>query len=82
MRDGFRDAFRQNAGHDGGDQGSRVYALQRHPLCRRVQFDVVSMPRTKRGANWTVNMQSIEPRAVWEASEIVADIQEAYELAA
>jgi hypothetical protein len=40
------------------------------------------MPRTKRGANWTVNMRSIEPRAVWEASEIVADIQEAYELAA
>jgi len=58
------------------------YALQRHPLCRRVQFDVVSTPRTKRGANWTVNLQSIEPRALWEASDIVADIQEAYELTA
>ena len=59
-----------------------AYALQRHPLCRRVQFDVVATPRTKRGANWTVSLRSIEPRAVWEASEIVADIQEAYELAA
>jgi len=59
-----------------------AYALQRHPLCRKVQFDVVSTPRTKRGTNWTVNLQSIEPRAVWEASDIVADIQEAYELAA
>jgi len=58
-----------------------AYALQRHPLCRRVQFDVVATPRTKRGANWTVSLRSIEPRAVWEASEIVADIQEAYELA-
>jgi hypothetical protein len=29
-----------------------------------------------------VNLQSIEPRALWEASDIVADIQEAYELAA
>ena len=57
------------------------YALQRHPLCRRIQFDVVATPRSKRGANWTVNLQSIEPRAVWEASEIVADIQDAYDLA-
>jgi hypothetical protein len=59
-----------------------AYALQRHPLCRKVQFDVVSMPRTARGANWTVSLQSIEPRALFEASDIVADIQEAYELAA
>jgi hypothetical protein len=59
-----------------------AYALQRHPLCRRVQFDVVSTPRTKRGANWTVNLRSIEPRALFEANDIVADIQEAYELAA
>ena len=59
-----------------------AYALQRHPLCRRVQFDVVSLPRTARGANWTVNLHSVEPRALFEASDIVADIQEAYELAA
>jgi len=59
-----------------------AYALQRHPLCRRVEFDVVSMPRTARGTNWTVNLQSIEPGALWEASDIVADIQAAYELSA
>ncbi|HLZ01251.1 MAG TPA: hypothetical protein VKR55_03760 [Bradyrhizobium sp.] len=59
-----------------------AHALERHPLCRRVQFDVVSTPRTKRGANWTVNLRSIEPRALFEASDIVADIQDAYELAA
>ena len=58
------------------------YALQRHPLCRRVQFDVVSTPRTSRGSNWAVSLMSIEPRALWEASNIVADIQDAYELAA
>jgi len=58
------------------------YALQRHPLCRRVQFDVLSTPRTSRGANWTVSLQSVEPRALFEASDIVADIQAAYDLAA
>jgi hypothetical protein len=26
-------------------------------------------------------LQSVEPRGVWEASEIVADIQDAYDLA-
>jgi hypothetical protein len=57
------------------------YALQRHPLCRRVQFDVLSTPRTSRGANWTVSLQSVEPRALFEASDIVADIQAAYDLA-
>jgi hypothetical protein len=58
------------------------YALQRHPLCRRVQFDVLSTPRTGRGANWTVSLHSVEPRALFEASDIVADIQAAYDLAA
>jgi hypothetical protein len=57
------------------------YALQRHPLCRTVEFEVVSTPRTARGANWTVSLRSVEPRALFEASDIVADIQEAYELA-
>jgi len=61
---------------------TRVYfALQRHPLCRSVQFDVVSTPRTARGANWRVSLRSVEPRALFEASDIVADIQEAHELA-
>jgi hypothetical protein len=57
------------------------YALQRHPLCRSVKFDVVHTPRSRKGVNWTVSMQSVEPDALWEASEIVADIQDAYELA-
>jgi hypothetical protein len=57
------------------------FALQRHPLCRDVKFDVVSTPRTARGANWTVSLRSVEPRALFEASDIVADIQECYELA-
>lgn len=56
-------------------------AFERHPLCRDVQFDIVGMPPTSKG-NWTVSMQSVAPDALWEASDIVADIQEAYELAA
>ncbi|MEA2895291.1 MAG: hypothetical protein QOJ84_906 [Bradyrhizobium sp.] len=55
-------------------------AFGRHPLCREVQFDIVGMPRTAKG-NWTVSMQSVAPDALWEASEIVSDIQEAYDLA-
>ena len=42
---------------------------------------IVSMPRNRK-SNWTVTLQSIAPDALWEASDIVADIQEAYELAA
>jgi hypothetical protein len=57
------------------------YALERHPLCRNVKFDIVSMPRTKKGGNWTISLRSVAPDALWEASDIVADIQEAYELA-
>ncbi|MBR0870195.1 hypothetical protein JQ633_07495 [Bradyrhizobium tropiciagri] len=56
------------------------YALQRHPLCRQVEFDIVSTPRTRR-TNWTVTMRSVQPGGLWTAHEIVADIQEAYELA-
>ena len=58
------------------------YALQRHPLCRKVEFDIVRVPRTSKGGNWTISLQSVEPRALWEASDIVADIQAAYDLAA
>ena len=57
-------------------------ALARHPRCRNVQFDVIHVPPTGRGSNWTVNLRAIESQAVWEASEIVAEIQDAYELAA
>ncbi|MBR0696630.1 hypothetical protein [Bradyrhizobium lablabi] len=56
------------------------YALQRHPLCRGIEFDVVSTPRTRR-TNWTISLRSVQPGALWEAHEIIADIQEAYELA-
>jgi hypothetical protein len=56
------------------------FALARHPLCRNVRFDIVSVPRTSRGGNWTISLQSVEPRALWEASDIVADIQAAYDL--
>ena len=55
-------------------------ALERHPLCRNVEFDIVSTPRAAKGANWTISMQSIAPAALWEASDIVADIQDAYVL--
>lgn len=57
-----------------------AYALERHPLCRDVRFEIVSTPRTLKGGNWTISMQSIAPAALWEASDIVADIQAAYEL--
>ncbi len=55
-------------------------ALGRHPLCRNVEFDIVSMPRTTKG-NWTISLRSVAPDALWEASDIVADIQDAYDLA-
>jgi hypothetical protein len=57
-----------------------AYALERHPLCRDVQFDIIGMPRTSK-ANWTISLHSVGRDALWEASEIVADIQDAYELA-
>lgn len=56
-------------------------ALARHPLCRGVEFEVISMPRTRR-SNWTVSLKSVRSEALFEAHEIVADIQEAYDLAA
>ena len=58
-----------------------AFALQRHPLCRDVQFDIVRTPRTGRGGNWTISVRSIAAEAIWEASDIVSDIQQAYELA-
>ncbi len=58
-----------------------AYALQRHPLCRGVQFDIVGMLRTSKGDNWTISLRSVAPDALWEASDIVADIQDAYDLA-
>jgi hypothetical protein len=58
-----------------------AYALARHPKCRSVQFDIVGMRRTSKGGNWTISLRSVAPDALWEASDIVADIQEAYDLA-
>ena len=55
-------------------------ALARHPLCRNVEFEIVSMPRTGR-SNWTVSLKSVRSEALFEANEIDADIQEAYDLA-
>jgi hypothetical protein len=55
-------------------------ALERHPLCRSVEFDIVGMPRTSKGGNWTISLRSIAPDALWETSDIVADIQDAYDL--
>jgi hypothetical protein len=57
-------------------------AFGRHPLCRDVRFDIVSTPKTRSGTNWTVSMSTIPPDAIWEASELIADIQDAYILAA
>ena len=55
-------------------------AMRRHPLCRNVEFDIVGTPRTRKGGNWTISLRSVAPDALWEASEIVADIQEVYDL--
>jgi hypothetical protein len=57
------------------------FALERHPLCRGVKFDIVRSPLARNGANWTISLRSITPDALWEASDIVQDIQEAYVLA-
>jgi len=56
-------------------------ALARHPLCRNVEFEIISMPPTRR-SNWTVSLKSVRSEALFEAHEIVADVQEAYDLAA
>lgn len=58
------------------------HALQRHPLCRNVQFEILCVPRSARGRNWTVSLHAVQPAALFEASDIVADIQDAYVLTA
>ena len=75
MGHGFRDILRKEPATLEEIRARVAYALARHPKCRNVQFDIIGMPRTSRGGNWTA------PDAPWEASDIVADIQEAYELA-
>jgi len=39
------------------------HALERHPLCRDVQFEVVRMPSTDKG-NWTISLRSFAPDAL------------------
>lgn len=58
-----------------------AFAFGRNLLCRGIQFEVISTPRLSAGANWTISMQPVAPDALWEASEIVSDIQDAYMLA-
>jgi hypothetical protein len=48
-----------------------AFALDRHPLCRNVEFDIVSMPRTTK-SNWTISLRSVAPDALWEASDMAA----------
>ncbi|QUS41774.1 hypothetical protein RPMA_25190 [Tardiphaga alba] len=55
-----------------------AFAFDRNFLCRGLQFDIVQTPRMGKGANWTITMQQVAPDALWEASEIVSDIQDAY----
>ena len=57
------------------------HALQRHPLCRNITFEIIGVPRSARGRNWTISLHTVEPGALFEASDIVADIQDAYLLA-
>lgn len=57
-------------------------ALERHPLCRGIPFEIIGTPRRGNGGNWTVSLQVVDPAVISEASEIVADIQEVYDLAA
>lgn len=58
-----------------------AFAFDRNILCREIRFEVVSAPRLSAGANWTISMQPVAPDALWEASEILSDIQDAYMLA-
>ena len=44
-----------------------MFALDRHPLCRGIEFDVVSMPRN-RNNNWTVTLQAVEPTSTPKAA--------------
>ena len=37
-----------------------MFALDRHPLCRGIEFEVVSLPRSRK-SNWTVTLQAITP---------------------
>lgn len=55
-------------------------AFARNYLCRDLRFDVIGVPRLSKGANWTISLPAVGADALWEASEIVSDIQEVYML--
>jgi hypothetical protein len=58
---------------------SRRFLQKRRPPSKKSRrgFPV----RSSKG-NWTISLRSVTPDALWEASEIVADIQDAYDLCA
>ena len=56
--------------------------LWNHPLCRDVQLEVLRMPRNAHGTNWTVSLERVPAQGIFEAADIVTEIQNAYELAA
>ncbi len=59
-----------------------AHALERAPLCRGLNFDILVVGRPDAYANWTVNLHGSKPTALLEAYNIVHDIQQAYVLSA
>lgn len=56
--------------------------LWNHPLCRDVRLEVLGIPRNARGTNWTVSLEQVPAHAIFETTDIVTEIQGAYDLAA
>lgn len=56
--------------------------LWNHPLCRDVRLEVLGMPRNMQGTNWTVSLEKVPAEAIFETTDIVTEIQAAYDLAA
>lgn len=57
-------------------------ALARHPLCRRLDFDVSPTLLDGYSVSWTVRFRSGGGLCPKEALEIIRDIQDAYQLSA
>lgn len=63
-----------------GEIAARVrFALDRYPLFRKLNFDVMPTLRNGNGTNWAVMFRS-GGAELDEAEEIVRDIQDAYQL--
>jgi hypothetical protein len=82
MRDGSRQIFCKDAGNAQRDQDPGWSRAAAASVVPNVQFEILCVPRTARGRNWTVSLHAVEPAALFEASDIVADIQDAYVLTA